>query len=283
MGNVMNPVKLLIVEDDKDFSDSLVGIASMIKVEIQTAFNLKSAITKLHDFNPDIILLDLKLGRDNGLDLFESINVIKRPIVTMILTAYATKDNAITALKEGAFNYIEKSLSPEEILDALQEAYDRIRLELLVFTQQNSLEDLVKERTQELEESQEMYQSLAKASPVGLLKIDNNGNCVFVNEMLIGMLGWLERDFYRMGWMEFIDFEQREEFKCTLQNFLSSGEKQMSNEVLFDCDDGNAMYILLDITRVNGGGKGYVVSATNISAQKMLLPKLLGITNNLPG
>ena len=83
----MNPVKLLIVEDDKDFSDSLVGIASMMKVEIQTAFNLKSAITKLHDFNPDIILLDLKLGRDNGLDLFESINTIKRPILTLILTA----------------------------------------------------------------------------------------------------------------------------------------------------------------------------------------------------
>lgn len=283
MGKIMNPVKLLIVEDDKDFSDSLVGIASMMKVEIQTAFNLKSAITKLHDFNPDIILLDLKLGRDNGLDLFESIKVIKRPILTLILTAYATKENAITALKEGAFDYIEKSLSPEEILSALQEAHDRVRLEMLVFMQQNNLEDLVKERTQELEESQEMYQSLAKASPIGLLKIDNKGNCVYVNEMLVSMLGWLERDFYRKGWLEFIDQSEREEFKSNLDNFLASGERHYAKEVLFDCEDGNAMYIYLDITRINGGGKGYVVSATNISAQKMLLPKLLGITNKLPG
>lgn len=278
----MNQIKLLIVEDDRDFSDSLVGIASMMKVEIQTAFNLKSAVKKLEEFGPDIILLDLKLGRDNGLDLFESIKLIKRPILTLILTAYATKENAITALKEGAYDYIEKSQSPDEILKALQDAHDRVRLEMLVFTQQNTLEDLVKERTQELEESQEMYATLAKASPIGLLKIDNDGNCIYVNEMLLQMLGWVERDFYRKGWLDLVDHDQREEFKTTLSEFLASGEKYLKTELMFDCDDNNSMYILLDITRINGGGKGYVVSATNISAQKMLLPKLLGITNNRP-
>src|SRR3546814_6145922 len=136
----------------------------------------------------------------------------------MIFTAYATKENAITALKEGAFEYIEKRLSPDEILKALQEAHERIRLEMLVFTQQNSLEDLVRERTQELEESQEMYQSLAKASPIGLLKIDNNGNCVYINEMLVSMLGWLERDYYRKGWLEMIDLAARDTFNVSLDD-----------------------------------------------------------------
>lgn len=279
----MNPVKLLIVEDDQDFSESLVGVASMMKLEIQTAFNLKSAINKLNDFYPDIILLDLKLGRDNGIDLFETIKKINRPILTLILTAYATKENAILALKEGAFDYIEKSSPPEEILEAIKEAHDRIRLEMLIFAQQNSLEELVKERTQELEESQEMYQSLAKASPIGLLKIDNDGNCVYVNEMVMSMLGWEEKQYYRQGWIDFIDDEQRPEFKAIMDLFLLKGDKNLKQEVLFDCADGNAMYILLDITRINGGGKGYVVSATNISAQKMLLPKLLGISDKLPG
>lgn len=279
----MNPIKLLIVEDDRDFSESLVGIASMMKVEIQTVFNLRSAISKLDDFKPDIILLDLKLGRDSGIDLFESIKKIRRPILTLILTAYATKENAITALKEGAFDYIEKSLPPEEIITALQEAHDRIRLEMLVFAQQNSLEDLVKERTQELEESQEMYQSLAKASPIGLIKIDNDGNCVYVNETFINMLGWEEREYYRLGWTKFIDEDDKETFGREFGTFLKKNERYFETEIMFDCVDGNSMYLLLEVSRINGGGKGYVVSATNISAQKMLLPKLLDFNQKLPG
>ena len=273
----MNPIKLLVVEDDQDFSETLVGIASMVKTVNATAFNLKNAIARLHEFEPDIVLLDLKLGRDNGIELFNYIKEIKRPVLTIILTAYATKDNAIVALKEGAYDYVEKSQPTEEIVEALKAAIDRVKMEKVFFTQQNSMEDLVKERTQELEESQELYQSLTKASPIGLLKIDNHGNCVYVNDMLISMLGWPEKEFFKAGWIEMIDRSEREDFKITFYNFLESGNKNYRCETLFDCDDGNGMYVLLDITRINGGGKGYVVSATNISAQKMLLPKLLGL------
>ncbi len=105
---------LTIVDDEPNFSESL-RMALEDSFVITTADSIKSARKLLEEKIPDVILLDLRLPDGDGIELSRELKGLDPAPVVIIMTAYATVENAIKALKEGAVDYFTKPLDIEKL------------------------------------------------------------------------------------------------------------------------------------------------------------------------
>ncbi len=144
---------------------------------------------------------------------------------------------------------------------------------------EDALEALVKERTEELEESREMYKILAKASPVGLFRTDKNGHCVYVNAKWREISGMTNEEALGKGWITAIHEDDREmvfdEWNCCVES-----HQEFSMEYRFQTSDGIVTWVLGQASLINGGGKGHVGTITDITYKKEALPQLLELRDS---
>lgn len=121
-------IGILIVDDEISVRDSLYQWFKADGYRVDTADGAASALSKLQDHPWDIILLDIKMPGMDGIELQSRIKQIDRHIVTIIITAYASVDTAIQALKDGAFDYITKPIDPDDLGRLIRNAIEKRRL-----------------------------------------------------------------------------------------------------------------------------------------------------------
>ncbi len=123
----VNGRRVLIIDDERDFSVSLSDILSSRGYRIAVANSRVEALPLLGSFSPEVCLVDIRLGRANGLDLIEEIS--RRPgTLTVMMTAYADTDSAIAALKAGAYDYLRKPFEMEDLFATLERGLERLNL-----------------------------------------------------------------------------------------------------------------------------------------------------------
>ena len=92
------------------------------------ARNSKDAIALMYSEKPDLILLDLALGEENGLDLLREVQKIDSTIPVIMITGYGTLESAVKAIKLGAFDFLEKPLQFEKLLSTINNALELTKL-----------------------------------------------------------------------------------------------------------------------------------------------------------
>lgn len=105
---------LLIVDDEKPTRDAL-RMALEDIYDVYTASNLTQAANILDAEPVDLILTDLRLGGENGMDLLDSASARERPPVCIVMTAYGSVDTAVEAMKRGAYHFVTKPLNLDEV------------------------------------------------------------------------------------------------------------------------------------------------------------------------
>lgn len=120
-------IKVMAVDDEEDARKLLQVILSSI-YEVELASSTSDALSKIPQFKPDLVLTDLKMPGEDGLVLTESLIKLDPNILVLIMTGYADKATAIQAIKRGAFDFLEKPFSPDELRSAVEHAADKIRL-----------------------------------------------------------------------------------------------------------------------------------------------------------
>ena len=116
---------VLIVDDDlmiRSFCEDLL-IANGYKTV--TAKNPEECLEKLKDESIDIILLDVMLPGRTGLDLLPIIKKVHPEVEVIIMTAFATLENAIEAIKKGAYDYITKPFKIDKLELTLERALEK--------------------------------------------------------------------------------------------------------------------------------------------------------------
>lgn len=105
---------LIIVDDEPNFSESL-QMALDDEFEVSSARSISAAKKLLEGELPEAILLDVRLPDGNGIDLLRELKNLPSMPVVMVITAFATIDSAVSALKEGAFDYFTKPIDIEKL------------------------------------------------------------------------------------------------------------------------------------------------------------------------
>jgi signal transduction histidine kinase/DNA-binding response OmpR family regulator len=121
--------RVLIVDDDVDFADSLHDILEAENYLIEIANNASDALSAAETFVPDVALLDIRLGQTNGLDLLTALKQKHPDLLCVIMTAYANIETVIKALQSDAYDYLRKPLYPPELATTLDRCFEKIDLE----------------------------------------------------------------------------------------------------------------------------------------------------------
>ncbi len=126
----MGNLSILVVDDEKNITDLLRDILEDEGFYVDTAFSMSQAKEKIKDRDFDVIFLDVWLPDGEGLDL---IPVIKQqnPLSKIIMiSGHANIPIAVKALKEGAFDFLEKPVSTDSILAVIQKAEEEFQKEI---------------------------------------------------------------------------------------------------------------------------------------------------------
>ena len=121
-------IGILVVDDETSVRDSLSKWFKFDGYRVDTAEDANAALQKLQDGPWDIVLLDIKMPGMDGLELQRRIKQIDKNIITIMITAFASVDTSIQALKEGAFDYIVKPVDPDEMEHLIGNAVEQRRL-----------------------------------------------------------------------------------------------------------------------------------------------------------
>nr|WP_321467094.1 sigma-54 dependent transcriptional regulator [uncultured Desulfobulbus sp.] len=121
--------KVLIVDDERDMRNLLAKVLSKKGgYTVSTASSAEEALEAVRASMPDAVLTDIKMPGMDGLTLLQHLHTIDPSITAIVMTGYGTIEIAVQALKEGAYDFIEKPFDNERILRTIGRALERTRL-----------------------------------------------------------------------------------------------------------------------------------------------------------
>jgi signal transduction histidine kinase len=111
----------------KDFTVSVPDAGGVVRFEVEAADSGEQALAKIEARPPHILLLDYKLPGISGLEVLDRLHD-RFDILTIMITAYASLDTAVTAIKHGAYDFLAKPFTPDELRYALRKATSQLIL-----------------------------------------------------------------------------------------------------------------------------------------------------------
>ncbi len=121
-------ISILIVDDEESVRDSLLNWFIEDGYHVECAENAKKALHLLEDREFDIILADIKMPGMDGMEMHRRIKALNRDSIVIIMTAFASVDTAVQALKDGAFDYVTKPFDPDDLSHLIRNAAAQISL-----------------------------------------------------------------------------------------------------------------------------------------------------------
>ena len=119
--------RILIVDDEPSVRDSLSRWFRDDGYEVGVAEGANDALTRLAERRWDLALLDIRMRGTDGIELQRRMKEIDPDLLVIIMTGYASVDTAVTALKQGAYDYITKPLDPDDVAHLVQNALSHRR------------------------------------------------------------------------------------------------------------------------------------------------------------
>jgi two-component system sensor histidine kinase/response regulator len=120
--------RILVIDDEKVIRDSCTRILMTEGYIVKSAEDGDLGLKLFQEFHPDLVLVDLKMPEKNGMEVLEEIESSDPTVIKIVITGYATVASAVDAMKRGAYDFIPKPFTPDEILLIVARGLERRRL-----------------------------------------------------------------------------------------------------------------------------------------------------------
>ncbi|MEW6733951.1 MAG: sigma-54 dependent transcriptional regulator [Acidobacteriota bacterium] len=190
--------RILIVDDEKRQREILELILSEENYPVSTASSAEQALRMVKQERFDLVLTDLKMGGMDGLQLLNQLVHFDSSIIVILMTAHGSIDSVKEAIKLGAFDYLEKPLEKDKLIEIIRNALERLNL----------LDSEIIGQSEEMERVKKMILKVARSQETVLIRgesgvgkeliaraIHNNSarasqlfsavNCAAINENLL--------------------------------------------------------------------------------------------------
>lgn len=211
-------IHILVVDDEKIIREGAERILTKEGWKTAIAENGERGLALIKETAFNILLLDLMMPGISGMEVLKSALAIRPGILPIIITGYATIENAVEAMKRGAYDFIPKPFTPDQLRIVVRRAIDKITLEReterLRLEQARSLRDIAHEKSRTL--------TIINHMADGVLVTDREGMVVLSNPALSRMLGAAEEKPLGKHVSEWI---KHEELARLLGRVLDAGDR----------------------------------------------------------
>ncbi len=119
-------IRFLVVDDQQSIRKLCTTIAAGLGFDYSEADSAESALVKLENDAPDIVLVDLRMAQMSGLEFLAEVKKILPRAEVSIMTGYGSIETAVQAMKLGAYDYITKPFRVEELKMTLQRMAEKV-------------------------------------------------------------------------------------------------------------------------------------------------------------
>ncbi|MCJ7618083.1 MAG: response regulator [Desulfobacterales bacterium] len=212
-------LKLLLIDDEEPIRIALGRSLRSDGYEVLTAEDGKIGIEVFKEENPSIVLTDMKMPGMDGIEVLKNIKKINPEAEVIVITGHGDIDIAIQSLQLDASDFITKPVADEALSVALKRARERLDIRRKLREYTDSLEDKVKEATEELRERYEFEANLIQHSIDGIIATDKQENIIIFNQGAESLFGYSKDEV--IGKMDIRSLYPPEIAKEIMQNFYS--------------------------------------------------------------
>jgi DNA-binding response OmpR family regulator len=148
--------KILVVDDDELVRTGLAANLERAGFEVFTSFNAGQTKKLMAEHDINLVLCDLVLGDENGMDILRHLQATQPEVAVVILTGHGSVRNALEALKGGASDYIQKPSDPEEVIHRIRMVLDSVKLRRTLTEERHRTEERKKIIHEQLNRAERM-------------------------------------------------------------------------------------------------------------------------------
>lgn len=171
--------QILVIDDERDIREGCERILSRMDCNVHVADNGQAGLDIIEKEDICMVICDIKMPGIDGLEVLKQIKEKNPYIVVIMITGFSTVETAIEAMKKGAYDFISKPFSPDQLRIVARRAVDKLSLEQqareLQQQQEQSLADLVAEKSR--------MRTIVESLPNGVLVTNIYGQIVLINKM----------------------------------------------------------------------------------------------------
>jgi len=156
--------RVLVVDDEENQRLVLRTLLKRQGYEVETAASGEEALTLVDTFGPDVVLTDVRMPKMGGLDLLATLQAKGNEATVIVMSAYGNVDDALEAIKAGAYDYVQKPFKHDEIVLTLRKAEEReaLRRENRALREEIRKEHQFEQILAKSQAMQEIFRTIAK-------------------------------------------------------------------------------------------------------------------------